>query len=105
MAWFILIIAGGFEAFSVAMLNQIQISRHKWIPITLFSLAFGTSLVLLSISMQSISMGTAYAIWTGIGVVGGTLIGMFLYGESKNVKRIFYISIVLASAIGLKLVS
>lgn len=105
MAWILLILAGGFEAFGVAMLNQIHISKKMWIPLILFILGFSASLVLLSISMQSIPMGTAYAIWTGIGVVGGTLIGMFFYGESKDRKRIFYIGVILMAAIGLKLVS
>ena len=61
--------------------------------------------MLLSIAMQTIPMGTAYALWTGVGVVGGTIIGMIFYGESKNFKRIFYIGIVLIAAIGLKLVA
>ncbi|RKI99581.1 QacE family quaternary ammonium compound efflux SMR transporter, partial [Butyricicoccus sp. 1XD8-22] len=56
-------------------------------------------------SMDSIPMGTAYAIWTGIGVVGGTLVGMMFYGESKDWKRILFISIILMAAIGLKVVN
>ncbi len=105
MAWLLLIFAGGLEAFGVAMLNQIHLSKKIWVPLTFFILAFGFSLMLLSIAMQTIPMGTAYALWTGVGVVGGTIIGMIFYGESKNFKRIFYIGIVLIAAIGLKLVA
>ncbi len=105
MAWLLLILAGGLEAFGVAMLNQIHLSKKIWVPLTFFILAFVSSLVLLSIAMQTIPMGTAYALWTGVGVVGGTIIGMIFYGESKNFKRIFYIGIVLIGAIGLKLVA
>lgn len=105
MAWLLLILAGGLEAFGVAMLNQIHLSKKIWVPLTFFILAFVSSLVLLSIAMQTIPMGTAYALWTGVGVVGGTIIGMIFYGESKNFKRIFYIGIVLIAAIGLKLVA
>jgi paired small multidrug resistance pump len=50
-------------------------------------------------------MGTAYAIWTGIGASGGAILGMLLYGESKDWKRIVFIAMVLSAAIGLKLVS
>ena len=50
-------------------------------------------------------MGTAYAIWTGIGASGGAILGMILYGESKDWKRIVFIAMVLGAAIGLKLVS
>lgn len=49
-------------------------------------------------------MGTAYAIWTGIGAAGGTILGMVFYGEPKNVLRIVCIAMILAAAIGLKLV-
>jgi paired small multidrug resistance pump len=50
-------------------------------------------------------MGTAYAIWTGIGASGGAILGMLLYGESKEWKRLVFITMVLGAAIGLKLVS
>ncbi|WP_019155175.1 DMT family transporter [Robertmurraya massiliosenegalensis] len=104
MAWFTLIIAGFLEAFGVAMINQWH-TKRKWTSLVLLFIGFGLSLVLLSYSMRVIPMGTAYAIWTGMGVVGGTIIGMFFYGESKDWKRLFFIGIVISSAIGLKLVS
>lgn len=103
MAWFALIVAGLLETFGVGMLNQLAYSRN-WKPLVLFVLAFGGSLGLLSYAMQTIPMGTAYAVWTGIGVVGGTVVGMLLYGESKNWKRILCIFIIMIAAIGLKLV-
>lgn len=104
MAWVALILAGLMETFGVAMMNQLAVKRN-WQSLVLFILGFGLSLSLLSYSLQSIPMGTGYAIWTGIGVVGGTLVGMLLYGESKDWKRILFIAIVLSAAIGLKLVS
>ena len=66
---------------------------------------FGISLTLLTIAMKEISMGTAYAIWTGVGTVGGVLIGMIFYGEPKDKRRLFFISLVVIAAIGLKLIS
>jgi paired small multidrug resistance pump len=50
-------------------------------------------------------MGTAYAIWTGIGTVGGALIGMLFFGESKDWRRILFIAMVLGAVIGLKVIS
>jgi|SRR5690606_35624505 paired small multidrug resistance pump len=104
MAWFTLIIAGLMETFGVAMINQLSVKRN-WQTVILLILGFGTSLALLSYSLQTIPMGTAYAIWTGIGVVGGALVGMLFYGESKDWKRILFIAMVLLASVGLKLVS
>jgi len=104
MAWCALIVAGFMETFGVAMMNEYRI-RRNWQSIVLLLMGFGVSLILLSYSMRFISMGTAYAIWTGIGVVGGTLVGMIFYGESKEWKRLFFIAMVLCAAIGLKLIS
>lgn len=103
MAWVGLIIAGLLETFGVAMMNQFAVHR-SWKPITLFLLGFVGSLFLLQYAMQSIPMGTAYAVWTGIGVVGGTLVGMLFYGESKSWKRIICIFIILMATIGLKII-
>lgn len=104
MAWFTLILAGLLETFGVAMINQLSIKRN-WKTIVLLILGFGSSLAFLSYSLQYIPMGTGYAIWTGIGVVGSALIGMLFYGESRDWKRMILIAIVLCSAIGLKLVT
>lgn len=104
MAWFTLILAGLLETFGVAMINQLSVKRN-WQTVILLILGFGSSLALLSYSLRYIPMGTGYAIWTGIGVVGGALVGMIFYGESKEWKRLVFIAMVLSAAIGLKLVS
>lgn len=104
MAWFALILAGLLETFGVAMINRLTTHRD-WKTVTLLILGFGLSLALLSYSLKFIPMGTGYAIWAGIGVVGSSLIGMIFFGESKDWKRIVLISIVLCSAIGLKMIS
>lgn len=104
MAWFSLFFAGLFEAFGVAMMNHLQIHRN-WKTLVLLILGFAASFTLLGYSLRFLPMGTAYAIWTGIGVVGGTLIGMIFYGESRDWKRLFFISMVLCGAVGLKLIS
>ena len=104
MDWFTLIIAGLLETFGVAMINQLSVKRN-WQTVILLILGFGSSLALLSYSLQFIPMGTGYAIWTGIGVVGGALIGMIFYGESKDWRRMVFIAMVLCSVIGLKLIT
>lgn len=103
MDWTLLLLAGIFETFGVAMMNQLSVRFH-WKPLILLITSFCISLLLLHYSMKTISMGTAYAVWTGIGVVGGTMVGIIFYGESKNWKRIFFIFIVLIASIGLKLI-
>lgn len=104
MAWFALILAGLFETFAVTMINQLSVKRN-WQTVILIILGLGAALGFLSYSLQTIPMGTGYAIWTGISVVGSAIIGMFYFGESKDWKRIVFISMILCSAIGLKLIS
>jgi len=104
MAWFTLILAGLLETFGVAMINQLTVKRDLRTVILLI-LGFGSSLALLSHSLRFIPMGTGYAIWTGIGVVGGALISMIFFDESKDWRRIVFLAIVLCSVIGLKLVA
>ncbi|WP_068677461.1 multidrug efflux SMR transporter [Oceanobacillus sp. Castelsardo] len=103
MAWTAIIIAGFSEVLGV--INIKRLTMKKWDALIYMILTFGLSLYLLSYAMQTLPMGTVYAIWTGIGTVGSTILGMILYGEPKDWKRIFFISLILASAVGLKLIS
>ena len=104
MAWTSLILAGLCEMFGVVMINKLNKSRN-WQSLVLLVLGFGASFLFLAYAMKSLPMGTAYAIWTGIGASGGAILGMLLYGESKDWKRLVFIAMVLCAAIGLKLVS
>lgn len=104
MAWISLIIAGLFEMLGVMMINKWHNNRN-WLSIILLILSFGASFLFLTIAMKTISMGTAYAIWTGIGASGGAILGMVFFGESKDWKRIIFIFIIIGATIGLKLVS
>lgn len=104
MAWFMLILASLCETFAVAMINQLSIKRN-WQTVMFVILGLGLALGLLSYSLQTIPMGTGYAIWTGISVVGSSVIGMNYFGESTNWKRMVFITMILCSAIGLKLIS
>lgn len=104
MAWLILMMAGLFETFAAAMINQLSVKRN-WQTVLLIILGLGGGLALLSYSLQTIPMGTGYAIWTGISVIGSSLVGMFYFDESKSWKRVLFITLILCSAIGLKLIS
>lgn len=104
MAWISLVLAGLFEMFGVVMINRLHKQRN-WQSVVLLVLGFGLSFVFLSYAMETLPMGTAYAIWTGIGASGGAILGMFLYGESKDWKRIAFIAMVLGGAVGLKFIS
>lgn len=104
MAWFALVIAGFLEIFGVGMINRLNKNRD-FLSLLLLIVGFSGSFFCLSFAMKTLPMGTAYAVWTGIGASGGALIGMLLFGEAKSLKRIIFILLILISAIGLKLVS
>ena len=104
MAWASLILAGIFEVVGVLGMNRIKRDRNVK-AYALFAGGIVCSFVFLSIAMRSLPMGTAYAIWTGIGTVGGALVGMLFFGESRERRRILFMTMVLAAAVGLKLIS
>ncbi|TQR94417.1 DMT family transporter [Paenibacillus ottowii] len=104
MNWVFLILAGVFEMIGVLMINKLHKDRNFLSMIYLLG-GFGLSFFFLNLAMKALPMGTAYAVWTGIGASGGALLGMILYGEPRNTTRILFITMVLGSAIGLKLVS
>ncbi|MNC42491.1 Multidrug resistance protein YkkD [compost metagenome] len=104
MAWLYLVVAGIGEVVGVLGINQLNKQRNLSNILLLF-IGFVLSFIFLTIAMESIPMGTAYAIWTGIGTVGSALLGMIVYGESHSWKRILFISMVLSAAIGLKLLA
>lgn len=104
MAWISLMLAGFFEMFGVAMINKVHRDRN-WQSFVLLVIGFGGSFLFLANAMKTLPMGTAYAIWTGIGASGGALLGMIFYGESREWKRLLFIAMVLSAAVGLKVVS
>ncbi|MEK3805997.1 DMT family transporter [Metabacillus sp. JX24] len=104
MGWIFLIVAGIFEVIGVTGLNLIN-KKKSVFSYLVFVIGLACSFTFLSLSMQTLPMGTAYAIWTGIGTVGSGLVGILFYGESKSVLRIVFMAMVLSAAIGLKLIS
>lgn len=104
MNWIALIFAGLFEMFGVLMINKWH-KEKTGKALLLLIVGFAVSFFLLSYAMETLPMGTAYAIWTGIGTAGGTILGMLYYGESRSWQRLVFIALILISAIGLKLIS
>ncbi|WP_028552527.1 DMT family transporter [Paenibacillus sp. UNC451MF] len=104
MDWISLILAGCCEIIGVSGINRVNRSKSITSYLILIG-GFLLSFLFLSFAMKTISMGTAYAIWTGIGTVGSALLGMFFYGESKEWKRLLFIAMVLTAAVGLKIIS
>ncbi|NMI03724.1 multidrug efflux SMR transporter [Paenibacillus sp. SZ31] len=104
MNWVFLILAGVFEMIGVLMINKLHKDRNL-ISLVLLVAGFVLSFIFLSLAMKTLPMGTAYAVWTGIGASGGAILGMVFYGEPRNALRIVFIAMVLGSAVGLKLVS
>ncbi|MEO8924430.1 MAG: multidrug efflux SMR transporter [Caldimonas sp.] len=102
MAWTLLCIAGIVEI-AFGMKQSEGFTRLK--P-ALFTVATGlSSVILLSISLRTLPVGTAYAIWTGIGAAGVAILGIALLGESAAPMRILCIVLILTGVIGLRLVS
>jgi len=104
MVWLYLIFAGLFEMLGVTSINKFNEKKNVMTVLFLIS-SFALSFLFLSLAMEALSMGTAYAVWTGMGAVGGAIVGMLFYGESKDGKRIMFILLIIAATIGLKLVS
>ncbi|MBN6189372.1 multidrug efflux SMR transporter [Aneurinibacillus sp. BA2021] len=104
MAWFFLLIAGLAEIGSVISLKLAE-GFKKFLP-SVACLLFGIlSFYFLSLSLIVLPIGPAYAIWTSIGVVGSVLVGMLLFNESKDNKRIFFIICIIIGAVGIKATS
>ena len=104
MNWLILIIAGLFEVgFTTCLKLSDNFSNLKW-SIGFF-VCISLSFILLNVAIQTIPMGTAYAIWTGIGAVGTVIMGIFLYSEPTDFWRLLFIFLLIGSIIGLKVVS
>ncbi|MBZ7952244.1 DMT family transporter [Campylobacter molothri] len=105
MAWIFLIIAGICEIIGVIIMKKYVNNTHAKKYLLALIVCFMCSFMSLSLSMQSIAMSIAYAIWTGIGAVGSVVVGVVLFKESKNFLKLFFILVILVSTIALKLLS
>ena len=102
MAWLILIFAGILEIGWAVGLKYTSGFTRLW-PTVGTVAAMVASISLLGVAMRSLPLGTAYAVWTGIGAVGTVLLGIFLFGESTAISRLICVALILAGIVGLKI--
>ena len=102
MAWFILCIAGLLEiAWAVGLKHTEGLTRHVFASSATIT-AMAASMLLLGYAMRSLPVGTAYAVWTGIGSVGTVVLGVVLFGESASLPRLACVALIVGGILGLK---
>jgi quaternary ammonium compound-resistance protein SugE len=104
MAWILLVVAGLLEVFWAIGLKYTE-GFTRLVPSVLTVAAIIASMVLLAVAAKSLPIGTAYAVWVGIGALGAAVLGIFLFHEPVTPARVFFLALLLTSIIGLKLTS
>ena len=104
MVWIVLVAAGLFEIVWAVGLKYTEGFTRLW-PTAGTLLAMAVSFGLLSHALKTLPVGTAYAVWTGIGAFGTALIGILIFGEPATAMRLVFLALLIGSIIGLKLVS
>ena len=102
MAWVILVVAGLFETGWAIGLKYTDGFTRPW-PTVWTVVAMMISLWLLGLAMKSLPVGTAYAVWVGVGAVGTVLLGIVLLGEAANAARLVSVGLIIAGIVGLKM--
>ena len=102
MSWVILVIAGVFEIGWAVGLKYTEGFTRLW-PSVITIAAMILSVVLLSIAMKTLPMGTAYAVWVGVGAIGTAVVGIVVLGEPASAARLVSLTLILAGIVGLKL--
>lgn len=101
MAWFILILAGLFEVAWAVGLKHTQGFTRLW-PTVLTVGCIVISMGLLGVAVRTLPIGTAYAVWTGIGTIGTAVIGIIVLGESASLPRVLCLCLIVGGILGLK---
>ena len=104
MDWLILFLAGLLETTWAVGLKYTHGFTRFW-PSLFTLLAMTGSVWLLALATRALPLGTAYAVWTGIGAVGAAVLGIILFGESASPARLFCLALIVAGIVGLKLCS
>lgn len=102
MAWFVLIVAGLFEVAWASLLERSDGFSRLW-PSIGFVLALGASMWLLALATRTIPLGTAYAVWVGIGAAGTFLVAVLVRGEQTNPAQVMAVAALVASIVAVKL--
>jgi quaternary ammonium compound-resistance protein SugE len=102
MAWIVLVLAGLFEvAWAIGLKYTNGFTRP--LPSVLTLAAMVISVFLLGVAMKSLPVGTAYAVWVGVGAVGTAILGIILFAEPANAGRLISLALIVAGIVGLKL--
>jgi quaternary ammonium compound-resistance protein SugE len=104
MAWLYLLLAGLLEIAWAVGLKYTEGFTRLW-PSLWTGAAMILSLLLLAVAVKSLPIGTAYAVWTGIGAVGTAVLGILLFGEPRGAARLLCVLLIVAGIVGLKLTS
>ena len=102
MPWVVLVIAGLFEIGWAIGLKYTEGFTRLW-PSVATAMAMVVSLCLLGVAMRPLPVGTAYAVWVGVGAVGTVILGIVLFGEPANAARLVSVAFILTGIVGLKL--
>ncbi len=102
MAWIVLIIAGLFEVAWASLLDETRGFTRLW-PTAGFLVTLGISMYLLSVATKSIPLGTAYAVWVGIGAVGAFVVSAAIKGDQTSIGQVVAISALVLSIVAVKL--
>ncbi len=103
MAWLYLITAGVFEVGFTTCLKKSN-NFTDWRFALGFLVCATISFGLLSVALRSIPLGTAYAVWTGIGAAGTVMVGIYVFGDPTSLARMFFLALLVGSIVGLRLV-
>jgi quaternary ammonium compound-resistance protein SugE len=104
MAWVVLFLASLFEVgWAVGLKANAGFARPVMLLATLGAMI--ASVALLAVAMRTLPLGTAYAVWTGLGIIGTALLGILLYGESASLLQLACIGLIVVGVVGLKLLS
>lgn len=104
MAWLLLFLAGLLEVAWAVGLKYTDGFTRPW-PTAATLVAMIGSVVLLALAVRTLPLGTAYAVWTGIGTAGAVLLGILLFQEPATLARLFFVGLIVAGIVGLKLVT
>ncbi len=102
MAWLVLFLAGLLEIGWAVGLKYTEGFTKLW-PSVFTATSMAGSVILLAIALKTLPLGTAYAVWTGVGAVGTAIVGIYLFGESTSALKLASIGLVVAGLAGLKL--
>ena len=104
MAWALLVLAGLFEIGWAIGLKYTEGFTRPW-PTAATVLAMIASIVLLALAVRTLPIGTAYAVWTGIGAAGTVILGIVLFAEPATALRLFCVALIVGGIVGLKVVT